>query len=305
VLRFFLYLVLCLSVPALVASSSALAATSSSALVPRTELTIGFNPAENADLVEMNGKAFSAYFKKNLGLTVKTFVATDYIALVEALRSGRIDFAFLPPFSLVKAEEIANAQVLMMATRKGRAFTYSGIIVRADKGYNKIEDLKGKNIAWVDPASASGFIFPKATLKLRNKIDADSFFGRQIFAGAHDAVVLAVLNGTVDAGATFVNDTEGNDGAWQLFLKTDADRKRIKMIYASEKIPSEAMATSKKFLKENKELVAKFVKLLGDMGNNKEGRDILKALYNIESMIPATSKDFQSVRDAAKAIHID
>lgn len=272
---------------------------------PKTELTIGFNPAENSESTETNGKRFSEYFKEKLGLKVKTFVSTDYIALVEALRAGKIDFAFLPPFSLVKAEQIADAQVLMMATRRGHAFTYSGIIVRTDKGYNRIEDLKGKNIAWVDPASASGFIFPKATLKNRNKIDVDTFFGRQVFAGAHDAVVLAVLNGTVDAGATFVNDTEGKDGAWQLFLKTDADRKRIKMIYESDKIPSEAMATTKKFLKANAELVEKFTKVLGEMGADKNGREILKVLYNIESMIPASSKDFQPVRDAAKAVHVD
>ncbi|MGZ3695634.1 MAG: phosphate/phosphite/phosphonate ABC transporter substrate-binding protein [Bdellovibrionota bacterium] len=296
-MRFFL-LLLCLSSPAF-------AAASSSALVPITELTIGFNPAENAELVEMNGKAFSEYFKKQMGLSVKTFVATDYIALVEALRSGKIDFAFLPPFSLIKAEQIANAQVLMKAVRKGKSVFYSAIIVRADKGYNKVEDLKGKNIAWVDPASASGFIYPKAMLLLKKKIDADTFFKRQIFAGAHDAVVLSVLNGTVDAGATFVNDTEGTDGAWHLFLKTDADRKKIKMIFVSDPIPGETISTSKKFAKENKAIVDQFVKILGAMGSNKEGRDILMALYRIESMIPATSQEFQPVRDAAKAIHIE
>lgn len=280
-------------------------ATGHAAAAARDTITIGFNPAENSEVIETNGKKFSDYFKQKMGLTVKTFVATDYIALVEALRSRKIDFAFLPPFSLVKAEEIAGAEVLMMATRYGRAFTYSGIIVRADKGYDKIQDLKGKNIAWVDPASASGFIFPKATLKLRDKIDAEKFFGRQIFAGGHDAVVLSVLNGTVDAGATFVNDTEGKDGAWHLFLKKEEERKRIKMIYVSDKIPSEAIATSKKFLKQNPELVKKFTAVLGGMGADKEGRPILKVLYNIETMIPASSKDFQPVRDAAKAIHVD
>ncbi len=267
-------------------------------------ITIGFNPAENADVIETNGKLFSEYYKKATGLDVKTFIATDYTALIEALRSGRIDFAFLPPFSLVKAEEIANAQVLMKSVRKGQAFFYSGIIVRSDKGFNKIEDLKGKNIAWVDPASSSGFIVPKASLITKKKIDPDTFFGRQVYAGSHDALVLAVLNGTVDAGATFVNDKAGTDGAWTQFLKGD-EAKKIKMIYLTDPIPGDTMATTKKFATEHKDIVDKTVKILAGMGKNDEGKAILKALYRIDSMIVATSKEYQPLRDAAKVIDVD
>ncbi len=270
----------------------------------KTQITIGFNPAENADIVETNGKLFSEYYKKATGLDVKTFIATDYTALIEALRSGRIDFAFLPPFSLVKAEEVADAQVLMKAVRKGQPFFFSGIIVRSDKGFNKIEDLKGKNIAWVDPSSSSGFIIPKAALITKKKIDPDKHFGKQVFAGSHDALVLSVLNGTVDAGATFVNDQKGNDGAWHQFLKSDEDKKKIKMIFVSDPIPGDTMATTKKFIKEHKDIVDKTTKILGDMGKNEEGKAILKALYRIDSMIPATSKEYQPLREAAKVIDV-
>lgn len=270
----------------------------------KTLVTIGFNPAENADVVETNGKLFSEYYKKATGLDVKTFIATDYTALIEALRSGRIDFAFLPPFSLVKAEEVAGAQVLMKAVRKGQAVFYSGIIVRSDKGFNKIEDLKGKNIAWVDPSSSSGFIIPKAALINKKKIDPDKFFGKQVFAGSHDALVLSVLNGTVDAGATFVNDQKGQDGAWHQFLKSEEDRKKIKMVFVSDAIPGDTMATTKKFAKEHKDIVDKTTKLLAEMGKNEEGKAILKALYRIDSMVPATSKEYQPLRDAAKVIDV-
>lgn len=289
---------------ALVTSLGVAAAGPAAQAAPKTEIRIGFNPAENADVVETNGKLFSEYYKKATGLDVKTFIATDYTALIESLRSGRIDFAFLPPFSLVKAEEVAGAKVLMKAVRKGQAVFYSGIITRTDKGFNKIEDLKGKNIAWVDPASSSGFIIPKAALITKKKIDPDKFFGKQVYAGSHDALVLAVLNGTVDAGATFVNDTKGEDGAWHQFLKTEADRKKIKMVFVSDAIPGDTMATTEKFNKEHKDIVDKTVKILGEMGKNEEGKKILTALYRIDSMVPATSKEYQPLRDAAKLIDI-
>ena len=271
----------------------------------KTEIVFGFNPAENADTIETNGKKLSEYFQKKTGYTVKTFVATDYTALVEALRSGKIDFAFIPAFSYVKAEEIAGAQVLLKAVRHGKAFLYSAIIVRSDKGYNKIEDLKGKNIAWVDPSSTSGHIIPKASLITKKHIDADTFFHRQIFAGAHDALVLAVLNGTVDAGATFVNDQEGKDGSWHLFLKNPADQKKIKMIFVSDGIPSDTFATTKKLLKEEPELVKKTVATLTEMHKNPEGKQILDVLYKIDSMVPANAKEYEPVRQAAKVLHLN
>jgi len=271
----------------------------------KTEVTIGFNPSENVDVMETNGKLFSEYYKKHTGMSVKTFIATDYTALIEALRSGRIDFAFLPPFSFVKAEEIAGAKVMMKSVRKGRAHFYSAIIVRSDKGFNKITDLKGKNIAWTEPASSSGFIVPKAALITKAKIDPDKFFGKQTFAGSHDALVLSVLNGRVDAGATFVNDDKGEDGAWHQFLKTEEDRKKIKAIFISDPIPGDTMATTHKFAAANKELMDKTMKLLAEMGKNDEGKAILKALYRIDSMIPANSKDYDSLRAAAKVIDVD
>lgn len=282
-----------------------LAITTQDGSAAKTEVTIGFNPAENVDVVEMNGKLFSDYYKKNTGVSVKTFIATDYTALIEALRAGRIDFAFLPPFSYVKAEELADAQVLMKSVRKGQAFFYSAIIVRADKGYKTIADLKGKNIAWVDPSSSSGFIVPKASLITKAKVDPDKHFAKQVYAGSHDALVLSVLNGTVDAGATFSNDAKGEDGAWTQFLKSDEDKKKIRVVYVTDPIPGDTMATTKKFIAANKELVDKTTKLLAEMGKNDEGKAILKALYRIDSLTPATSKDYEPLRKAAKVIDVD
>lgn len=270
----------------------------------KSEVVIGYNPSENADLVETNGKLFSEYFQKATGVTAKTFVATDYTALVEAMRSGKVDFAFLPPFSLVKAEEIADAKVLLKASRKGKAVFYSAIITRTDKGYQKIEDLRGKNIAWVDPSSASGFIIPKSSLMTKKKINPDTFFGKQVFAGSHDALVLSVLNGTVDAGATYANDQKGENGAWHLFLKNEADRKKIKMVFVSDAIPGETMTTTNKFAKENKTLLEKSIKVFSEMHKSEEGKKILSTLYNIDAMVPATSKEYQPLRDAAKAIDL-
>ena len=234
----------------------------------------------------------------------KTFVATDYTSLVEAMRSGQLDFAWMPPFSFIKAEAIANAVPLMKSVYLGRAVLYSGIIVRTDRPYHKIEDLKGKNIAWVDPSSASGHIFPKSSLIKNKKIDPDKFFGKQIFAGGHDAVVLSVLNGTVDAGATYMATPEGAEGGWTHYLKSDADKKKFRVVFVSDPIPTDLVTTTKKMMKEQKALVEKLVKILREMHKDPVGKKLLKELYKVEQLIPAESKDYEPVRAAARILKI-
>ena len=269
------------------------------------KIVIGYTPSENSELVQANGKRLSQIFKQKLGVDTETFMATDYTALIEAMRSGQVQLAWLPPFSFVKAEQIADAVVLLKAKRKGETSLYSAIITRADKGIKTLKDLKGKNMAWVDPASSSGFIIPKAALKVQEGVDADTFFKRQIYAGSHDALVLAVFNGTVDAGATFCNDGKAKDCAWHAYLKNPADLAKIRVLFVSKPIPSDTLATTKKFQREHPDLLKKSIELIQNKNNDKEMKQILWDLYHIEGMVPTNSKEFDVVRNAAKAVGIN
>jgi len=270
------------------------------------EITFGFNPAENAEVMETNGKIFSEYMAKKLNVKVKTFIATDYVALIESMRPtktklGSTSFGFLPPFSYIKAEGIAGAEVLLKAVRKGQAVFYSAIITSKDKPYKSVQDLKGKTMAWVDVASSSGHIVPKASLMSELHIDPETFFSKQIFAGAHDSLVLAVVNGTVDAGATFAHDPKGLGGSWTQFFK-GPEQNKIKVLYVTPAIPGDTLATTSKFSAMYPELVAKVRDILAHMHEDKEGLKIMKELYHVDSFVPSKSSDFDSVRKAAKAV---
>lgn len=268
------------------------------------EILFGYNPAENNESAELSAKKFSDYFRGKIGVPVRTFVSTDYMGLVEALRSKRLDFAWMPPFSFVKAEKIADAIPLMKSVYRGQSEIYSALIVLRSRGFTKIADLKGKNVAWVDPSSATGHIFPKATLIRRHGLDPDKFFGRQIFAGGHDAVVLAVSNGTVDAGATYMANAAGQDGAWEQFLKTPEEKARIQILMTSEPIASDLIATSKGFREKYPEVVAKMTEILEAMGRDPEGAKLLKELYKVDRLVPAKSEDYEPVREAARLLKI-
>jgi phosphonate transport system substrate-binding protein len=201
----------------------------------------------------------------------------------------------------VQAEKIADAKVLLKSVRRGQAVFYSAIITA--KGYKSLDELKGKTIAWTDPSSSSGHIVPKSSLMDLN-IDPDTYFSKQVFAGGHDALVLAVANGTVDAGATFCNGAHGEDGAWNQFLKDPEQLKKINILHVSKPIPGDTLSTTAKFQAAHPDVVEKFVKIMAELGSNPEGKKILHDLYRIESMVPAKSEDYEPLRVAMRRLKI-
>lgn len=266
------------------------------------EIVIGFNPAESADVVEANGKQLAKIVQEKTGLKLKTFVATDFGSLVEAMRSGKVHIAFLPGFSYIQSEKVAGGKILLKAVRKGRAFYYSAIITAKD--FKSLDDLKGKTIAWTDPSSASGHIMAKSAL-MELGITPDDYFSKQVFAGGHDALVLSVLNKTVDAGASLSNDPEGNDGIWHQIIKHDADKlKNLKVLFVSKPIPADGMATTNDFYSKHKDVVEKFTQIMIDLGKTAEGKKILYELYHIDEMVPATAEEYEPLRAAAKRLNI-
>lgn len=267
------------------------------------QITIGYNLAEKSDLVEANGKRLSDYVKKKTGLEVKTYVANDYADLVDALKSGKVQFAFFPPFSFVKAETTADAKLLLKAVRRGRDQYYSAIITHSDSGILKTEDLKGKSMAWVDESSAAGHLIPKDELIRKNKINPDTFFGKQSFLHTHDALVMAVLEKKVDAGATWVNNTDASRGAWHLYLRRNPEQlSQIRVIHISDPLPGDALSTTNSLWKKKRAMVEKVTKVLQRMGEALDGQQILRDLYGIDKMVPASVKDFDPIRSAAKNV---
>ena len=267
--------------------------------------TMGFTPAENAEVMATNGKYISELIQKKTGVKVKAFVASDYTALIEAMRTGQVQFAWLAPFGFVMAEKRAGAKLLLKSVRNGKAYFYSCIFVRKDSPIKRLEDLKGKNIAWVDPASTSGFIIPKAGV-MEEGYNPDKFVGKQIFAGGHDSVLLGVMNKSVDAGATFTNDTQGKSAAWNMLgVSRPEFAKNVRIVWVSKPIPNDTFSTTEKFYAEHKDVVDKVTNVIKELGNTPEGKSALDRLYKIDSFIEGKKEEFLPLIKAAEKLNIE
>lgn len=129
-------------------------------------LKVGLIPSEDSRAMLAQSKDILDALEKNLGMKVQGFVATDYNGVIEALRAKHLDIAYLGPFSYVLATTVTPVEAFVIAetAKSGRTYYHSQIIALKSSGIKKLEDLKGKNFAFVDPASTSGYAFPLAGL---------------------------------------------------------------------------------------------------------------------------------------------
>ena len=257
-------------------------------------LRVGFVPFEDAQQVMQNAQPIVEILRRQLGMEVQPFVATDYTGVVEALRVNKLDIAFLTPASYVLAKNEANVKVILKSERKGIPFLYAAIITRADSGIKTLDDLRGKSFAFGDSLSTTGNIIPRRMFKERG-IDPVRDFKQVLYSGGHDATVLAVLNRKVDAGATYANSPDSNDTAWMRYLKNSEDVKKIRAIAFSEPIPADNLVVSASL----DEAVAKKIEaIFVELSRDPEGKKMLRDLYQIDGFVPATDKDYDSVRQA-------
>ena len=184
------------------ASVALIAVAASSTQAIAKDIVMGLIPAENNEEMIQKFEPMRAYLEKKLGQKVKVYTATDYSGVIEAMRKKRLDIAWFGPLSYYLAEQEAGAEAFAVGVREGGKSTYRSIIVvPGDSPAKSIKDLKGKSVAFVDPASTSGGLMPSYMVKKETGQMPEQFFGKFTYAGSHDAAELAVKNKTVDAAA--------------------------------------------------------------------------------------------------------
>lgn len=256
-------------------------------------LRMGFVPSENLQHIMRNAQPIVSTMSRELKMEVVPFVATDYTGVIEAMRAKKLDVAFFAPGAYVLAERQAKARAILKAVRGGDGFFYSAIITRSDSSIKSLRDLKGKTFAFVDPVSVSGAIYPKALL-LEEGLRPERDFSQVIYAGGHDATVLAVLHGKVDAGATFANSTDGKQGSWHGFLPPEQHDK-IRVLAYTKPAPSDNIAVAEGL---DPQIVSKITSALLKMSSTPEGRKNLMDIYHIEGFAPTTPAEYAPIRDA-------
>lgn len=207
---------------------------------PRNPDTLVFAavPSEESQSLQAGFDPIIAMLEEETGKQIEFQNATDYAAVIEGMRAGKIDIAQFGPFSYVIARN-KGAKIVPVAAQvdepNGKPGYQSYAITRAGSPVDSLEDFRGKKVCFVDPASTSGYLYPSAGLREAG-IDPETDV-TPIFAGGHDASVLAVASGQCDAGFAYDSMVES-----RLIESGAIQPGQINTVWKSETIPSSPAA---------------------------------------------------------------
>lgn len=176
------------------------------------------------------------YLSKELGIEVTYFKGSDYAAVIEAMKTDKIDFASTGPFSYLIAASKAGAESLVATAYPDGKLNYYGSVIftSAKSNITSLEQVKANpsnySIAFSDPASTSGYLYPLSHLRSLG-IDPSEDMKQTLFAGGHTAGIFSCISQKVDLAATTWNSLE------RLAEKGRIEKGSYRILWTSDIIP--------------------------------------------------------------------
>lgn len=187
------------------------ACASSEPAAGRERLTIAVQPTATPETLSTDARELEAFLEERMpGTDVEIRVPTMYAGVVEALRFGNAQAAFMSAWPAAMAAKHAGADVVLAEVREvvigqekvERPFYYSYWVVPLDSPYKSLADLEGRDVAFPSPLSTSGYVFPVARMvelglvsKQGESVDPGAYFDDVYFAGGYPQAWEAVKQG--------------------------------------------------------------------------------------------------------------
>lgn len=254
-------------------------------------LGIGAIPLEDAIAQKTKYQPLTDFIGNALGVPIDLAVTTSYSALVEAQRNKNIWLGSYGPLSFLLAEQQFGAVPILVDAPDGvnPGFYNSLLMAGKDSPVKTVQDIKGQDFTFVDPASTSGNLFPRLML-VEEGIDPNKDVkGR--FAGNHQNSILAVAKGQVPCGASNTGDLASaiSNGV----IAED----EIVILKKSDPIPNGPWAVHPEM---DPRAISKLQSVMGAF----DDRAALKAIGAQGPYVPVDTAFYDVVRRAAKVLNL-
>jgi phosphonate transport system substrate-binding protein len=271
--------------------------------MPGKLVIAAYTGGDNPEGVKKATGEIKKYLSKELGMDVEYFYATDYTAVIEAIRAKKVHVATMSPFSYILASQTHDITPIVTMGEGGKPHLYHSVIfTNYNTHINSIEDIKARSksltLCFADPASTSGHLIPRAYLVTQG-LNPDSAFKQVIFAGTHPASILSVASGKIDIGCS-----TKEYGIDLLTRRGELKPGEVKVLWTSDPIVSSPVVVRNDL---NKELVKKIQSLYLNMSKN--APDIFAAYVKLyyahpEKLSYMTVQDsmYNGLRKIAKGI---
>lgn len=245
-----------------------------------SKITIAIQPTGTASEIASKAKELEQFLEARVGVDVEIYIPTTYAAVVEALRFGNAEVAFMSAWPAYLANKLAGAEVVLAEVRevvigqekKNETYYYSYWVVSENSTINSLSELRGMKAAFPSTISTSGYVFPTARLvelglitkPTNGEADPDTFFGDVLIAGGYSQGWAALKAGQVDVTVI------AGDVSEKLYREV---LDNTKILEQQGPIPSHAVVFNKDFkdplrsklidalleLEDNKNLMRKFI----------------------------------------------
>lgn len=253
-------------------------------------ITIGFIPTEKADELTPKAEELKEFLQQKLGINVEIVVPTNYEIIIEGLRFGHIDAAFMDTGPGWIAHQRSGAEVVAAEVVAGKVNYQATVWAKADNdSVNSLAETIGKRVAFTSITGSSGFIKPMGTLVANGYIQIQGndlvalqaalseTFEEYTFAGGYKAALELLLNDNVDVAF-------GSDIAPQKYL-TIEQQNQLRIVEQIGPVPSHVLVVSSDMSDLTKKL---FVDAMLEL-NKDENNHILKNVYGAEALLPTTT----------------
>lgn len=256
-------------------------------------LVMGFVPSQDSENIADTAQPLADKLGEELDIDVEAEVMTNYNALVEGMGSNQIQIGFIPAFGYVLANEQYDVEVILKSMREGEGDYKAQYVVRADEGYDSLEDLEGAIWTFSDKGSTSGYLFPAQQIMDEFGYDSASevetdFFDNVIEAGGHDTAAISVLEGDADVATTFddVRDTLVDEYP---DIYDDLD-----IAEYTEPIPNDTISITKEMSDDLAERVEEAFLTFND---DEEMIEIMDEIYNWDGIEKAEDSEYDVVKE--------
>jgi phosphonate transport system substrate-binding protein len=272
--------------------------TDPSQLIDPNPLIFAYTPVEDPSVYVKVWEGFLQHMEQVTGKKVQFFPVQSNAAQIEAMRAGRLHVAGFNTGSNPLAVNCAGFVPFAMMASKDGAYGYEmEIITYPGSGIEKIEDLKGKKLAFTAETSNSGFKAPSALLRDKFGLEAGRDY-EAVFSGKHDNSVIGVANKDYPAAAI------ANSVMKRMMARGVVKPEQIKTIYRSQTFPTTGYGYVYNLKPELQEKIKQAFFTF-----NWEGSALLEEFKASEppqeTFIPITFKEHWAViRDIDKAMNV-
>jgi phosphonate transport system substrate-binding protein len=212
--------------------------TDSADQVDPETLIFAYTPVEDPAVYKAAWSDFLTHLEAETGKSVVFFPVQNNAAQIEAMRSGRLHIAGFNTGSNPLAVNCAGFNPFTIMASKDGNFGYEmEIITYPGSGIEKVEDIKGKQLAFTSPTSNSGFKAPSAILKGDFDMLPERDF-EPVYSGKHDNSILGVANKDYMA-ASIANSVKA-----RMLSRDVITEDQVKVIYKSQTFPTTGFGTA-------------------------------------------------------------